>query len=158
MALIHERLYQSENLAKINFAEYLQSLVADLFHSYGVNSYTIIPRVTSDDVSLSIDTAIPCGLIVNELVSNSIKYAFPEGKRGEICVDIHSDNGNKFTLTVRDNGVGFPRDLDFRNTKSLGLQLVVTLTDQLDGTIELDTRDGTTFNVTFTEPELTIKG
>lgn len=155
MALIHERLYQSENLAKINFAEYLRSLVTDLFCSYGVNPDTIIRRITGDDVSLSIDAAIPCGLIVNELVSNCIKHAFPEGKKGEICVDIHSGDDNRFTLTVHDNGVGFPRDLDFRTTKSLGLQLVVTLTDQLRGTIGLDTGNGTAFKVTFREPEPT---
>jgi two-component sensor histidine kinase len=95
------------------------------------------------------DTAIPCGLIINELASNSLKHAFSAGKGGEIRIDLHSDKDNQFTLIVSDNGVGFPEGLDFRDTKSLGLQLVNTLVDQLGGTIELHSSGGTEFNLAF---------
>jgi len=149
IALVHEKLYQSKDLTRLNFAEYIQNLTSHLFHSYGVNSDTITLKINTHDASLDLDTAIPCGLIINELVSNSLKHAFPAGKKGEISIDLHSDNENRFTLIVSDNGVGFPKDLDFRNTESLGLQLVTTLTNQLDGSIELDSSGGTTFRIRF---------
>jgi two-component sensor histidine kinase len=114
-----------------------------------------------DDVLLDIDRAIPCGLIVNELVSNSLKHGFPSSEdrskrsqsRNEICVELHSDNQEKLTLIISDNGVGFPKDLNFQKTESLGLQLVNTLTDQLEGDIELDRRNGTAFKITFAQPK-----
>ena len=157
MALIHEKLYQSEDLARIDFAEYTRKLTTSLFHSYAVYPETITLEIKADDVFLCIDNAVPCGLIINELVSNSLKYAFPGGKKGEIRVELRSDKnphaGNKFTLMVSDNGAGFPKDLDFRNTETLGLQLVMTLVKQIKGTIELD-RDGKTeFKITFICPE-----
>ena len=150
MVLIHEKLYQSKDLARIDFAEYIRDLVAHLFRSYGVDSEVIALKINVEDVILGIDTAIPCGLIINELVSNSLKHAFPAGKKGEICIDLRSDNNNKFTLTVSDNGIGFPRDLDFRKTETLGLQLVITLVEQLGGTIELYRNGGTEFKIKFT--------
>ena len=151
MALIHEKLYQSKDLARIDFAGYIRSLVADLFRSYKTNSHLISLKTNTDDVFLGVDTAIPCGLIINELVLNSLKYAFPEGRQGAIHVDFHLGEEGKFTLIVGDNGVGFPKDLDFRNTESLGLRLTCTLVDQLEGTIELDRSGGTGFKVTFTQ-------
>jgi len=152
MALIHEKLYQSKELARIDFAEYVRSLVADLFRSYKTDSDLITLKTNIDDVFLGINTAIPCGLIINELVSNSLKYAFPEDRQGEIRIDLHSEKEGKFTLIVSDSGVGFPKDLDFRNTESLGLQLACTLVDQLQGTIGLDRTGGTEFKIAFTEP------
>ncbi len=149
MALIHERLYQSGDLARIDFAQYIRSLAADLFRSYEVSSGAITLKINAGDVLLGIDRAIPCGLIVNELVSNSLKHAFPAGKKGEIQINLRSDNDNGFTLTLSDNGVGFPKDLDFRNAETLGLQLVITLVKQLKGTIELDRSSGTEFKITF---------
>ena len=149
MALIHEELHQSEDMARINFGEYIQSLTAYLYQTYGAQLAGITLKSNVDDIFLDIDTAMPCGLIVNELVSNSLKYAFTEELRGEIRIDFHSDTDNHLTLTVSDNGVGFPQDLDFRKTKSLGLRLVVMLTEQLDGTIKLDRSDGTKFEITF---------
>lgn len=151
MALIHEKLYQSEDLARIDFAEYARDLATNLFRSYGVNLSTITLTIDAGNVFLDIDTAIPCGLIINELVSNSLKYAFPEGQAGEIQIALRSDHDRKLRLIVRDNGAGFSPDVDFRNTESLGLQLVNTLTDQLGGTIELHRNDGTEFQITFTE-------
>ncbi|MDZ7290528.1 MAG: PAS domain S-box protein [candidate division KSB1 bacterium] len=147
MALIHEKLYQSKDFAKIDFAEYIRHLTAHLFRSYGVNSHAIALQVNIDKVLLDIETAIPCGLIINELVSNSLKYAFPSGTNGEIRIDLHSDYDGKLVLLVSDNGIGFPKSLDFRNTESLGLQLVSTLTDQLNGSIELDRSAGTSFKI-----------
>jgi two-component sensor histidine kinase len=101
---------------------------------------------------LNIDTAIPCGLIINELVSNSLKHAFPQPSLdNEIAIAIHPADGNRFRLVVSDNGRGFPQGIDFRDTDSLGLQLVCTFTEQLEGAIELDTRNGTAFIITFTQ-------
>jgi PAS domain S-box-containing protein len=147
MTLIHEKLYRSKDLANIDVAEYIQNLSSNLFRSYSAGRIALKTQV--DDMLLGIDTAIPCGLIINELVSNSLKHAFPE-KHGEIYVNLHRDNG-RFTLIVSDNGVGFPQNVDFRNTDSLGLQLVCTLTDQLDGAIELNRTGGTEFKITFGE-------
>jgi two-component sensor histidine kinase len=148
MALIHEKLYQSKDLSRISFAEYIQGLATQLFHSYAANSHAITLKVDVGDVLLNIDTAIPCGLIINELVSNSLKHAFPASKEGEIRIGLHSDN-NKLRLIVSDTGVGFPKDLDFRNTGTLGLELVTTLTDQLRGTIELHSNGGTEWKIIF---------
>jgi PAS domain S-box-containing protein len=147
MTLIHEKLYRSKDLANIDVAEYIQNLSSNLFRSYSAGRVNL--RTQVDDILLGVDTAIPCGLIINELVSNSLKHAFPE-KQGEILVNLHRDNG-KFTLIVRDNGVGLPEHVDFRNTDSLGLQLVCTLTDQLEGEIELNRAGGTEFKITFGE-------
>jgi PAS domain S-box-containing protein len=152
MALVHEWLYQSPDLARIDFAEYVRSLANHLFQSYGVNANVIQLKINVDDVSLGVNTAIPCGLIINELVSNSLKHAFSDGREGEICIEVRVDRDGKHTLMVSDNGVGFPEDLDFRDAGSLGLQLVNTLVDQLEGTIELDRSGGTAFKIMFTEP------
>ncbi|MBM4240901.1 MAG: PAS domain S-box protein [Euryarchaeota archaeon] len=150
MALIHENLYQSEDLARINFSEYVNNLIEELFHSYGVNPDIIEPNISVEDVTLNIETAIPCGLIINELISNSLKYAFPGGMSGEIILELHSDDKNRFTLTVSDNGVGFPEDIDFKTSKTLGMQLIYNLTRQLDGKIQVE-KDKKIFRITFTE-------
>ena len=149
LALIHEKLYRSEDLVGIDFAGYIDSLAADLFRSYGVNSEAIALKINVDQVSLDVDTAMPCGLIINELVSNSLKHAFPAGKEGEIRIELRADNGNGLTLIVSDNGVGFPKGLDFRRTESFGLQVVCTFTDQLGGAIGLRRSGGTEFKVEF---------
>jgi two-component sensor histidine kinase len=152
MALIHEKLYQSKDLYRIDFGEYIRDLVANLLRSYTASSQAITLRINALDIWLTIDTAIPCGLIINELISNTLKHAFPEtNSENRIEIDIHSSRDNKFTLSVSDNGVGFPQDLDFQDTESLGLQLVCTFIEQLEGTIELDHSRGTTFIMTFSE-------
>lgn len=148
MALIHERLYQSENLANINFEEYISALVHGLVQSYGVTG-TVTPIIEIHSLSLEVSTAIPCGLIINELVSNSLKHAFPGKRKGEIKIKIHSLDGT-IELIVRDNGVGIPEDIDFRTTDTLGLHLVTMLAeDQLNGKINLTRDGGTTFTITF---------
>jgi PAS domain S-box-containing protein len=150
MSLIHEKLYQSENLANIDFEEYVRALTNGLIRSYGINTDKVSLEVEVDNVSLGIDTAIPCGLIINELVSNSLKHAFPGGK-GEILVSLHSNNGIT-ELTVKDNGVGIPEDIHIKNTTSLGLRLVCILAqDQLSGNITLMRTNGTEFRITFGE-------
>ncbi|MBW4640197.1 MAG: PAS domain S-box protein [Gloeocapsa sp. UFS-A4-WI-NPMV-4B04] len=151
MALIHEHLYQSQDLARIDFADYVKTLTANLFSSYGIQSGDISFLVDVDNISLSIDAAIPCGLIINELVSNSLQHAFSLGKKGKICIGLHADNNNQLTLSVRDNGIGFAENLDFKNLDSLGLQIVIALTNQLEGTIELNRNNGTEFEVKFIE-------
>ncbi|MBU7019229.1 MAG: PAS domain S-box protein [Theionarchaea archaeon] len=150
MALIHERLYRSDNLAKIDFNTYIESLVHELVRSYGVNTDFITVRIDVDKISLGVDAAIPCGLIINELVSNCMKHAFPGGK-GEITVALHCSDG-KIELIVKDNGIGIPETLDIRNTETLGLRLVTILTeDQLNGTVILLRDGGTEFRIIFRE-------
>ncbi len=152
MAFIHEKLYQSKDLANIDFNGYIKSLADDLFRSYGVSIDKIALKMDIDSVSFGIDTAIPCGLIINELVSNSLKYAFPEDRKGEIKIALRRTDRNEVELVVSDDGVGIPEDLDFRNTESLGLQLVSGLAeDQLQGKIKLNRAKGTEFRIRFKE-------
>lgn len=148
MALVHEKLYRSHDLAKIDFLEYLKSLTAELFKAYQANQEKIRLILDSRAIHLGIDTAIPCALIINEIISNALKYAFPESRGGEIQIEF-SRNEKNFMLVLSDNGVGIPKDLDFRNTESMGLQLVNLLTEQLNGEIELDISNGTKFTITF---------
>ncbi len=150
MTLIHEKLYQSKDFAKIDFDGYIKSLGNDLFRSYGVDPNRIVLKREIEGISLGLDNAIPCALIINELVSNSLKYAFPDDRGGEVGIDFRSIEGDEVELRVRDNGVGLPDGLDFRNTESLGLHIVNILTeDQLEGKIELDRTQGTNFNIRF---------
>ncbi len=150
MALIHEKLYQSLDLARINFREYINSLVNGLFRSYRASLGQISLNLDIEDVALGIDNAIPCGLIINELVSNALKYAFPNEKEGEIKVGLRSLNKKDLELCVSDNGVGMPKDLDIKQTKSLGLHLVSILAeDQLHGEIKLNREKGTEFRITL---------
>jgi PAS domain S-box-containing protein len=151
MGVIHEVLYQSLDLAQVDFGEFTQRLVDHLFRMYGVESQAITLRMDVSEVPMSIDTAIYCGLIVNELVSNSLKYAFPAGRAGEICIGLHSDNENHLTLTVSDNGISLPSDVEQRKVESLGLQLVAMLTEQLEGTAEFDPSSGTAFRIMFSQ-------
>jgi len=148
MAMIHEKLYQSEDLAEVGIKDFVESLTADLFITYDVNPDTVSLRNNVKNVYLKLDTAIPCCLLINELVSNSLKYAFPQGKAGEIIITLRSKN-NTYRLTVKDNGIGFPKEVDFHNTKSLGLQLVHMFVKKLHGSIKLDNRRGTEINVSF---------
>jgi PAS domain S-box-containing protein len=149
MSLIHEKLYRSKDLAKIDFREYVGDLVGNVTRlNVGGSGRTEI-RADIGEVMLDVNKAIPCGLIINELVSNALRHAFPGGREGEVVVSMLSDGRGSVSLVVSDNGAGFPEHLDFRNTKSLGMQLVVSLVNQLEGTIELDKREGTAFHITF---------
>ena len=160
MSLIHERLYQSEDLARIDFSHYIQNLAKHLFQSYRIDPELVALQTDVRDVSLDINKAIPCGLIINELISNSLKYAFPQAKsadkkkakKGEINVQLSSENG-KVLLLVRDNGIGIPEDLNIETASSFGLQLVTTLVNQLNGKIDIQRKPGTTFKITFDKAE-----
>lgn len=151
MALIHEKLYQAKDLAKIDLSSYLHSLIGYLFRSYGTNASGIRLQVHAENVFLGIDLAMPCGLIINELVSNALKHAFPTGRNGEISIELSRHEPHDYTLCVCDNGIGMPPDVDLENAPTLGLQLVNTLVQQMDGTVELEQNGGTTFKISFVE-------
>jgi two-component sensor histidine kinase len=148
MALIHQKLYQSKDLALINFKEYLQSLTQEIAATYNRPEIQLLV-VMEPGLALDVNAGIPCGLIANELISNAFKHAFPEGRKGSIQVGLHCEGEDIFVLTIADDGIGFPPGLDFRNTPSLGLQLVNVLTGQLHGTIDLNTEQETSFRIRF---------
>lgn len=148
MALVHEKLYQSDDLSHINFFDYVKNMVRGLFYSYNAGEQVKLV-LDVDEVQLNIETAVPCGLIISELVSNSLKYAFPTGI-GEIQISLQKLE-DEYELTIGDNGVGFPEELDYQKTESLGLQLVNTLVNQVEGEIELDRSKGTEFKIRFKE-------
>jgi two-component sensor histidine kinase len=149
MALIHERLYQSPNLASVDMGAYTRDLVSDLRQSYRTEESSVRLTVDVGDISLGVTEAIPCGLIINELVSNALKHAFPKGTGGEVMIHILKGETNRTTVSVTDNGIGLPDHLDLRNPPSLGLTLVKSLVDQLGGTLELNRRGGTGVTITF---------
>ena len=149
MALVHQKLYQSADFSEINFTEYLRQLSGYLVNSFKINPEIVDIEISTEKLELGIDHAVPCGLIVNELVSNSLKYAFPNGKKGHIRIDLKKGKEGMIMLTISDDGVGFPKGVDYRETQSLGLQLVNTLVGQIDGTISMENHVGTTFLITF---------
>ncbi|MRG94502.1 PAS domain S-box protein [Polyangium spumosum] len=148
IALFHEKLYQSKDLARVEIAEYLRSLATGLLYTYGVNPEHVSFVLDAEGVPLGVDAAITCGLVVNELVSNAIKHAFPPGRDGHVRVALRR-RGDEVVLEVGDDGIGFPPDLDFREASTLGLKLVCILTEQIHGTIELVRGSGSRFVVCF---------
>jgi two-component sensor histidine kinase len=150
MALIHEKLYKSQDFSSINFAEYIKDLAAHLFHSYNIKPGVIKLTMDIEDILMDINTAIPCGLLFNELFSNSLKHAFPATGKGQINVGLNREKQGMCSLIIKDDGIGFPQSYDFENPATLGLQLVSDLVKQIDGSIQLDRKAGTTFCVTFT--------
>ena len=153
MALVHEKLYQSRDLSKVDFADYLRSLAALLFHFYRVEAGRIRLETHLEPVYLSVNSAVPSGLLVNELVSNSLKHAFPADRKGTVEIGLRKDEDGRVELRVADDGVGLPGSLDFRRTESLGLQIVNLLADQLGGTIVLGDGNGTDVRISFRERE-----
>ena len=151
MALIHEQLYQSENLDRIDLPSYVEDLVTNLYQSFGYCNTSIQFNLKVDPIYLNIETAIPCGLIINELVSNSLKYAFTQNLAGEININFNEINFQQFHLSIQDNGSGFPADFDVETTETLGLRLVRMLIHQLDGTLVIDSECGTCYHITFLE-------
>ncbi|HMK53682.1 MAG TPA: sensor histidine kinase [Methanobacteriaceae archaeon] len=154
MALIHERLYRSGDLKRIDFGDYIRTLSKDLYHTYVGSEQEIDLKLDLEDHMLDINTTIPLGLILNELVTNCMKYAFPEGKRGQISINFHQLNEN-YVLEVIDDGVGFPSDLDLEQSDSLGMKLINSLSSQIDAKVELERSPGTTFRIKFREKEFT---
>jgi two-component sensor histidine kinase len=150
MALVHEKLYRAEDISHIDLSDYIRFLGTGLFQFYDARSRGIRFTLDAPDVRVDINTAIPLGLILNELISNALKYAFPKGKGGEISVSIRREE-KTLTVIVRDDGIGIPPDFDWQNAPSLGLRLVNSLVDQLDGTVELDRASGTKFTMVMHE-------
>jgi len=154
MAFIHESLYQTKDLSSINFSEYISSLTHNLIHSYSNMDEQVKLSLDIQLIFLNLDLAIPCGLIINEIVSNSLKYAFV-GNAGDPEITIKmKTKGDDITLIVGDNGIGLPQHINYRNTESLGLQLVVTLVDQLNGTIDINTKKGTIYTIAFKQNQI----
>ncbi len=155
IALVHERLYQSKDLGSIDFEEYVKKLIVDLFRSYGVNQNIIKINININKISVNIDNAVPCGLIINELISNSLKYAFPDFKENNreclINIEVKRNEYNDISLCVCDNGIGINSNSKEKKEFSLGLQLVETLVAQLEGTLETDSSSGTAFKIKFKE-------
>lgn len=152
MAFIHESLYQNKDFAQIKFSEYVVNLTNNLIHSYGIYNNLIDLKLEIDEVFLNLDDSIPCGLIINELVSNALKYAFSNNEQGQIEVKV-KNKGNKVYLSVADNGKGLPKDFNIENTPSLGLQLVSSLCEQLEANLKLTTQEGkgTRFEIEFSK-------
>jgi two-component sensor histidine kinase len=156
MALIHSKLYQTPDLASVNWSDYLSDLVRELLRSYQTGGRGIDLKIEANQVLLDLETAVPCGLIINELVSNSLKYAFPKEpptddqnrQPSRIYIGMQANNGS-MVLIVADDGSGLPPGLDFRRTETLGMQLVVTLTEQLAGSLRQLEGPGTGFEITF---------
>jgi PAS domain S-box-containing protein len=151
MALIHEKLYQSPDLSKIDFAAYLRSLGAHLFQFYRTDADQVRLETDLDDVRLDINSAVPCGLLVNELISNALKHAFPAGQKGAIRIRLRRQKEGLVEIRVEDDGLGFPEAVDFRHAESFGLQIINLLVGQLEGTINLDRKTGTAFTIAFRE-------
>jgi len=148
MAFIHESLYQNKDFSSINFSEYVINLSQNLVHSYEIYAKQVDLKLNVKKIFLNLDQAIPCGLVINEIVSNALKYAFPKGKKGSIVLSL-THVKDVVRMELSDNGVGLPKNIDYRNTESLGLQLVMSLVDQINGKIELDNRHGTKYIITF---------
>ena len=156
MAILHEKLYQTDDLARIDFAEYIQSTTIELFRAYQIDPAKIDLKINVQDITLTIQLAVPCGLIVNELVSNALKHAFPpsQKEKGSISVSMKSINEKEIELSVTDNGIGIPKDIDIHKTHSLGLRLVTILAeDQLQGKMTITRNSGTTFHIRFNKSE-----
>ncbi len=178
MALVHEKLYQSDDLAQADFGSYVSSLVQDLLRSYRTSTEPVQIRSAIHEVYLSLDRAIPCGLIINELVSNALKYAFPAGAAGEIDIQLYPDGEDRYILIVQDNGVGFNssaplpdtlqynrqynrqhnRQHNLQQASTLGLQIVYSLTQQLGGTVSCESHPGTSFRITFADSSVQENG
>lgn len=154
MALIHQTLYQSKNFSGVDFSTFLDSLIPTLVSTYGVDPSLIALSIEAEDVNLPIGAAIPCGLLVNELISNALKHAFPGGRSGEIAVSVRSTpgtqrDGERVILQVSDDGIGIPDNVELGRTETLGLQLVALLTDQLHGTLTINRGNPTSFAIDF---------
>jgi len=150
MALIHESLYRSDNMAEVDISAYLNSLCAQLMSALVITSGAIRLRLDLAPVHLAIDKAIPFGLLVNELITNALKHAFPDGRSGELCVSLQPLAGAQgWRLRVSDDGVGLPPDFDLQQTTSLGLKLVADLTHQLGGRLEIGAGPGAVFEIEF---------
>ncbi|MBI5725825.1 MAG: PAS domain S-box protein [Planctomycetes bacterium] len=151
MAIIHEKLYMSDNLSRIDFADYVATISSNLFHIFGVDQREIKLFIHIDNLDLDLDSAMPCGLIINELLSNALKHAFPASRPGEIRVAMNREKDGSLVLSISDNGRGIPADINTSKTTTLGLRLINILTYQLGGQLEIKRENGTEFILRFRE-------
>lgn len=151
MALIHETLYRSGDLSRVDFGKYVRRLAEQLYQTYRMLPDQVTMSVETDEIFLTMETAVPCGLILNELISNALKHAFVDGRLGQIAIRLQNTNDNGYHLTVNDNGIGLPTHINLHNTDTLGLQLVNTLVYQLQGSLAITNEQGTSISVTFAE-------
>ncbi len=158
MALIHEKLYRSTDISVIEFYDYIKNLVNSLYSSYGISIDRVKPVIEFRSIYLDIDTAIPCGLIINELISNCLKYAYPDLRKGRISIDLKELNESDYVLVIKDDGIGIRESVDFVNTNSLGLKLVKILSEQLGGAVELIRNNGSEFRISFKRSNYLRKG
>ncbi|MDP3564469.1 MAG: sensor histidine kinase, partial [Methanoregula sp.] len=149
MALVHERIYRSHSIAELNLKDYLEYLTRQLLLFYNIQQHQITITVSMDDVMVDIDTVIPLGLIMNELLSNSLKHAFPDGRKGTVSIKCTVQGTDTLRFVYHDNGIGMPAGFDWKNSESLGLRLVNGLVDQLNGTLDFGTGEGTSFVITI---------
>jgi two-component sensor histidine kinase len=157
IALVHEKLHTSADSEHLDFGEYANDLITDLFRSYDARQKKLAMHLSLQNILMGMDAAIPCGLIINELVSNVMKHAFPNGTAGDVWIEMCQQGERTFTLLVRDNGIGLPAGFNLEQTPSLGLRLVRDLTRQMDGEMRVEsnqgTAQGTTFHFTLREPK-----
>lgn len=151
MALIHEQLYQSHTFGKVEFSEYIYRLISNLSFSYSNRMQLLQPIIQAETIYINLDTAVPCGLLINELVTNAFKHAFPDGRSGKINIQLYQDEQEKLHLKIADDGIGLPTEIDWKNSASLGLKLVSILAKQLKATITFDKGRGTNIHLVFTE-------
>jgi len=149
MALIHEKLYQSKDFAHIDFADYLKRLVTGLINTYDSKEKPINLYFQVEETYLGIDQAVPCGLIVNEIITNAMKHAFIESGEGEISIGLTIKDDDCIEITIKDNGRGIPEDFDIQKSESLGMKLVATLAEQLQAKLDISNDNGTVFKFSF---------
>lgn len=149
MLFIHDRLYRSKNLSRIDFSDFIRSLTNNLFSMQGAKILSIRLKREVENIYLDIQKAIPCGMIIHELVSNSLKHGFPDDREGEVAVRMKINRKGKYELIIKDDGIGFSEKIDIHMTHTIGMQLINRLVKQIDGEIELFGKEGTTFTVTF---------
>ena len=152
MAIVHEYLYKAKDLASINLKDYIIQLSTSLMRSYSINSGKIELKIDAEELYIGIDKAVPCGLIINELISNILKYAFPDDVKGRITIKLYKYDNRKFLLNIKDNGIGLSKDFNIQKAASLGLEIVVMLVEQIDGTLKVTSGGkGTNFIIKFAE-------
>jgi len=148
MALVHEMLYASENIGFVDFKDYVQKLYRVIYDSFNIQNTEIEFSVNiPQNIHLDIDTMIPLGLILNEIITNTLKYAFPNNK-GTIFISLQKQN-HQFFLIIEDNGIGLPKDYDYQNSESLGIQLIHILSEQIDAEIKTENNGGTLYSILF---------
>ena len=149
ISLVHEKLYQTTNFSRIDFDKYLKTFIPHLFQTFSIPSDKIVYRIKADNIFLNTETAIPCGLIINEIVTNSLKHAFNTAEKGEVYLELIYHTDNYITLIAGDNGSGIPDKIDFAKSGTLGFQLISLLTKQLNGNIDLKRQNGTEYKIKF---------